>query len=518
MAKRPIPGSERSPLPGAVAVGRTASDQRLEVTMLLRRRDAQGLKARAASTTRDGHMDHAAFAAAYGADPADMEKVTSFAEAHDLAIVLAEPARRTMVLSGTVQQFETAFDVELQDFEYEAGTYRGRTGAVQIPEELAGVVEAVMGLDNRPAAKPHFRLRPKATIHAAASALTSFTPPQLAKLYGFPAGTGKGQCIAIIELGGGYQPRDLKAYFAGLGIAPAPKVTAIGVDHAANTPTGDPNGPDGEVALDIEITGAVAPGAHIVVYFAPNTDAGFLNAITKAAHDTKNKPSVISISWGGPESSWTPQSLTAFDSAFQAAAVMGVTVLAASGDNGSSDGINDGQTHVDFPASSPHITACGGTRLIASGNTISAEQVWNDGAGGGAGGGGVSVAFEAPSWQSGLKATAKGGGASLLAKRGVPDVAADADPASGYEVRVDGQTLVFGGTSAVAPLWAGLIAIINAADGKRAGLINPALYAKPAALRDVTIGDNGAFEAVGGWDACTGLGSPKGADVAAALA
>ena len=280
------------------------------------------------------------------------------------------------------------------------------------------------------------------------------------------------------------------------------------MDHAANKPTGDPNGADGEVVLDIEVAGGVAPGAHITVYFAPNTDAGFLNAITTAVHDAKNKPSVVSISWGGPEASWTPQSLKAFDSAFQAAAVMGVTVLAASGDDGSSDGLNDGQAHVDFPASSPHATACGGTRLTTSGQTIAGEQVWNDGAGGGAGGGGVSVAFEAPSWQSGLKSTRKGG---------VPDVAADADPQSGYEIRVDGQTAVIGGTSAVAPLWAGLIAIVNAASGKRAGLINPALYAAPSALRDVTAGDNGDFEAVEGWDACTGLGSPNGAAIAAAL-
>ncbi|HEX2817969.1 MAG TPA: S53 family peptidase [Phenylobacterium sp.] len=517
MAKRPVPGSERSPLPGAVAVGRTASDQRLEVTVLLRRRDAQGMKARAARTPLGGHMDDAAFTAAYGADPADMEKVASFAEEHDLAIVQSDAGRRTVILSGAVEQFEAAFDVELQDFEYDNGSYRGRVGAVQVPEELAGVVEAVMGLDNRPVAKPHFRLRPNFGARASGAGLKSFTPPQLAKLYGFPAGTGQGQCVALIELGGGYRPADLKAYFSGLGVG-QPKVTAIGVDHAANKPTGDPNGPDGEVVLDIEVAGGVAPNSHIVVYFAPNTDAGFLNAITTAAHDTKNKPSVISISWGGPESSWTAQSLAAFDSAFQAAAVMGVTVFVASGDNGSSDGLNDGQAHVDFPASSPHATACGGTRLTASGQSIAAEQVWNDGTDGGAGGGGVSVAFEAPSWQNGLKVKPKGGLASPLAKRGVPDVAADADPESGYEIRVDGQTAVIGGTSAVAPLWAGLVAIVNAASGKRAGLINPLLYAAPAALRDVTMGDNGMYEADEGWDACTGLGSPNGAAVAAALA
>jgi kumamolisin len=155
--------------------------------------------------------------------------------------------------------------------------------------------------------------------------------------------------------------------------------------------------------------------------------------------------------------------------------------------------------------------------VTATGGNISAEQVWNNGAGNGAGGGGVSVAFEAPSWQSGLKATTKAGQASTLTKRGVPDVAGDADPQSGYEIRVDGQTSVIGGTSAVAPLWAGLIAIVNANKGVRAGFVNPALYQDPAAFHDITAGDNGSFKAVAGWDACTGLGSPKGSAVEAAL-
>jgi len=155
--------------------------------------------------------------------------------------------------------------------------------------------------------------------------------------------------------------------------------------------------------LDIEVVGAIAPQATIAVYFAPNTDAGFLDAVTTAIHDTANKPSVISISWGGPESSWTQQALTAFDSAFEAAAAVGITVCVASGDNGSSDGVADGADHVDFPASSPHALACGGTSLQVSGNAITVESVWNDGAQGGSGGGGVSASFALPPWQAGLE-------------------------------------------------------------------------------------------------------------------
>ena len=328
---------------------------------------------------------------------------------------------------------------------------------------------------------------------------------------------GQGECVGIIELGGGERTADLDAYFSALGISSAPKVTAVSVDHGKNHPTGDPNGPDGEVMLDIEVVGAIAPQANIAVYFAPNTDAGFLDAVTTAIHDTTNKPSVISISWGGPESSWTQQSLTAFDSAFQAAAAMGITVCVASGDNGSSDGVTDGADHVDFPASSPHALACGGTSLQASGNAITSEIVWNDGAQGGAGGGGVSTVFALPAWQDGLQTTATTGGTAPLTMRGVPDVSGDADPETGYDVRIDGTNTVIGGTSAVAPLWAGLIARINATNGSPVGFINPTLYATPAALHAVTTGNNGDFAAGPGWNACTGLGSPDGGQIAALL-
>jgi kumamolisin len=325
----------------------------------------------------------------------------------------------------------------------------------------------------------------------------------------------KGQCIAIIELGGGYQPQDIQTYFTGLHLA-VPSVTAVSVDQGANQPSGDPNGPDGEVMLDIEVAGAIAPAANIAVYFAPNTDAGFLDAVTTAVHDDVRKPSVISISWGGPEASWTQQAMSAMDGAFQAAAAMGITVCVAAGDSGSTDGVGDGNNHVDFPASSSNALACGGTSLQAKGTSIASEVVWNDGnAANGAGGGGVSTVFALPRWQQGLDTTDAAGNRSPLARRGVPDVSADADPQTGYEVLVDGTRAVIGGTSAVAPLWAGLIARINALTGRPAGFMNAALYGQPSALRDITQGNNGGFTASPGWDACTGLGSPDGAKVAA---
>jgi kumamolisin len=272
--------------------------------------------------------------------------------------------------------------------------------------------------------------------------------------------------------------------------------------------------------LDIEVAGAVAPAARLVVYFAPNTDAGFLDAISQAAMDTVNKPSILSISWGGPESSWTAQSLQSFNSALQSAAAVGVTVCIASGDNGSDDGVGDGKDHVDFPASSPYALACGGTKLTISGSAISSEVVWNEQASNeGATGGGVSGTFPLPTYQANANVPVSKNPSGFKG-RGVPDVAGDADPSTGYQVQADGQSFAVGGTSAVAPLWAGLIALFNQSEGKSLGYLNPALYQNGesgGAFRDITSGNNGDFKAAKGWDACTGWGSPNGAALLAAL-
>ncbi len=371
-------------------------------------------------------------------------------------------------------------------------------------------MEGVFGLDNRPHATPKYQVLQEGglfTDHAAATG--SFTASQIASLYGFPAGvTGQGQCIGIIELGGGFRNTDLHNYFTGLGITP-PSVTAKSVDGGLNSPS-TADSADGEVMLDIEVAGTVAPMARQVVYFTTNTDQGFLDAITTAIHDKVNKPSVVSISWGSAEIQWTAQSLNSFNEAFKSAAVLGVTVCVAAGDEGSSDSVPDGKVHVDFPASSPYVLACGGTRLIAKGNAVADETVWHDN-NNSATGGGVSEFFPLPGYQAG-----KGVPVSVSTKfkgRGVPDVAGDADPVTGYQVLVDGQALVFGGTSAVAPLMAGLIALLNQKNGNQAGFVNPKLYANPGQFcRDITVGNNTTtttqlgYAAAAGWDACTGWG------------
>jgi kumamolisin len=519
MGQVPLSGSEREPLPGARATGPVDQNERFEVTLLLRgQQPADQLRNTAAQVggLEPGarrHVSREDFERLAGATDADIAAVEAFAHEHGLDVVEVSRARRTVVLSGIAAAFSQAFGVELQRYEHPGGAYRGRTGPVQLPASLDQVVVGVFGLDDRPQAQPHLR--------AAATAATggSFTPVDIARLYNFPAGVnGSGQTIAILELGGGYKAADLKAYFRRLGLS-VPAVSAVSVDGGHNQPTGAPSGPDGEVMLDIEVAGAVAPKARIAVYFAPNPDRGFLDALSTAVHDTVRRPSVISISWGGPEVSWTHQAMQAFDQAAQAAAALGVTITAAAGDNGSGDGVGDGKAHVDFPASSPHILACGGTRLSGSGTKISSETVWNDGPAGGATGGGISDEFAPPAWQSGahVPPSANPGGHQ---GRGVPDVAGDADPVTGYQVQVDGQQMVFGGTSAVAPLWAGLIALVNQNLKSPVGFLNPLLYTKVPAgtLHDVTSGSNGAYSARPGWDACTGLGSPDGAKLMQALA
>jgi kumamolisin len=446
-----------------------APNETLSITCILKRRSP-------AAAPSQCFLCHAELGERHGAHPDDVEAVRQFAAEHGLSVVEHDAATRSIEISGPKPALLALFE-------------KG------IPEPLADRLMGVVGLSDKPIARTHHHV----SHHAANS--QSYTPPEIAKAYTFPKATGAKQTIALIELGGGYRTADLKAYWKELGLHKVSTVS-VAVSGAANHPTGDADGPDGEVALDIEVAGGIAPGAHMVVYFAPNTDQGFYKAISTAIHDKVHKPSVISISWGGPESSWTAQTLDAFNAAFNDAALLGISVCAAAGDNGSSDGASDNANHVDFPASSPWVLACGGTRL-----TPNAETVWNDGTDGGATGGGISAHFATPTYQSALK----------ISGRGVPDVAGNADPETGYLVRVDGSEGVIGGTSAVAPLWAGLIALLNEQLGRNVGWLHPKLYTQQHTLRDITTGNNGAYQAQIGWDACTGLGSPNGQAILDAL-
>jgi kumamolisin len=545
----PLPGSERAPLPAAENAGPVDGGQRIEITLITRRR--AGLPTELVEGPET--LTREALAAQHGTDPADLDALRTVLAGHGLEITAADPGGRRVKVSGTVTALSETFGAQLSmvrsphPASQQPAEHRYREGGLRLPAELDGIVLAVLGLDDRPQARPQFRWAPAGaarvagaeagpgtggtgtggtgTAAAPAAAPVSYTPPQVAGLYQFPANTtGAGHTLAIIELGGGFGASDLDPYFAGLGL-PVPSVTAASVDGAANAPGQDPNGADGEVLLDIEVAGAAAPGAAQVVYFAPNTDQGFVDAVTTAVHASPT-PTAISISWGQSEDTWTAQGRSALDQAMADAAALGITVCVAAGDNGSGDAQTDGTVHADFPASSPHALACGGTSLRgnpASG-TVSSETVWNDGPGQGSTGGGVSDTFPLPSWQASAGVPARSGArAGTAPGRGVPDVAGCADPATGYQVRVDGQDTVIGGTSAVAPLWAALVCRLAEATGRPFGLIQTLLYAgvsagqAAAGFRDITSGSNGAYHAGPGWDACTGLGSPDGAALVARL-
>ena len=509
-----LPGSERAPLPDASPAGELDTSARAELTLILRRRAHLPAEIVEGPTV----LSRDELAGQYGADPAHVDLVRQTLTGLGLEVTEVHPATRRVKVAGTLAALSSAFGATLRQVSspdprgHGTVTHRYREGPLFVPAALDGVVVAVLGLDTRPQARPHFRVRGMAP--AAAGQPGTYPPNQVADIYGFPAGTtGAGQAVAVIELGGGFAASDLATYFGGLGIA-VPSITAAGVDGGANAPGSDPNGADVEVALDIDVIGAAAPGAAQIVYFAPNTDNGFVDAISAAVTATP-APIAISISWGQSEDSWTAQGRIAMDQAMADAAAMGVTVCVASGDNGSGDAVNDGQAHVDFPASSPYALACGGTKLVADPATgvISSEVVWNETASNeGAGGGGVSDQYPLPSWQAnaGVPAPAGAGG------RGVPDVAGNADPVTGYQIYSDGNPGVVGGTSAVAPLWSALISRLAQATGQRFGLIQPLLYAGVApgvdvpGFHDITSGNNGAYAAGPGWDACSGLGSPDG--------
>ena len=521
-----LPGSARTRLEAATPAGQLDTSERAELTLVLRRRAEIPAEIVEGPTV----LTHDELRDQYGADPADVDLVRQTLGARGLEVTEVHASTRRVKVAGTIGALSSAFGVTLQQVSSpdpktgESVMHRYREGPLFVPAALDGVVLAVLGLDTRPQARPHFRRRGVAP-HAAAAGST-YPPNQVADIYKFPAGTtGAGQTIAVIELGGGFSTSDLDTYFGGLGI-PVPSISAVSVDGASNAPGSDPNGADVEVALDIDVIGAAAPGATQIVYFAPNNgDQGFVDAISAAASATP-APIAISISWGQSEDSWTAQGRSAMDAAIADAAALGITVCVASGDNGSGDAVNDGQSHVDFPASSPHALGCGGTKLIANPSTgvISSEVVWNETAANeGAGGGGVSDHFAVPSFQANAgvparvaRSAAVSGAAAAAGGRGVPDVAGNADPVTGYQVFSGGQAQVVGGTSAVAPLWAALVSRLAEATGQRFGLIQTLLYAgiSPGTavdgFNDITSGNNGAYAAGPGWDACSGLGSPDG--------
>jgi Pro-kumamolisin, activation domain len=535
---RVLGSSERKPRAGARRTGAADPKEVITVSLRLRRRtDAPALPDLAdLAATRRGekhYLSREDFAAHYGASSADIDRVVEFAKEHKFDVVESSVARRTVVLKGTVAQMSKAFAVDLGIYETPKEKYRGREGAVHVPAAIADIVEGVFGLDNRKMAEPQFKMHGlKATEASPGQATVPLTPPQVAQLYGFPTTpNAAGQTIGILEFDGGYNLSDVKLFYQSVGV-PLPSITPVSIDGVPNNPNGSAAV---ETLLDIDVAGAAAPGAKIAVYFAPWSEQGWVDAVTTAVHDTVNRPSAISISYGWPELNtienltWSLAAIKAVSATFQEAAAMGVTVLVSAGDHGSDCGMGDGKAHVLYPGSDPYVTSCGGTSLSNVSGLNFTEHVWNDNDDEWITGGGVSDVFFPPNfplpvWQG--WANVPGSANDGHKARAIPDIAGNADGASGYVLYQNGASIgAVGGTSATAPLYAGLVALLNADFGEPVGYLNPNLYAMPYSYVYRDINDNisnardGApgYKSVAGWDACTGLGSVNGTALGNAL-
>jgi kumamolisin len=562
----PISGSNRPPLPGAKLLRKTDPKKTITVSVYLRPNPHTASEAASKITTLSEqlpqerrYLSKPELAAMFGADPKELQAVENWAKSSKLKVVEADVAKRRVKVSGTVAAINKAFGVQLNDYHHPDGyDYRGREGQLHVPESLYGIVESLLGLDTRRVGRPRLRRRaahkvewqnfaPSRARQGSGNPAPSnqwpgtFFPPQVAELYNYPSDlTGKNQNVAIMSFNGapdgnphgGYSAVALKTYFVNVLGGSAPSLTNVVVMGPGNSPGADTQASEqqgdstGEVMLDACVVGSVAPGANIFMYFTEFTTQGWVDALQDAITGNNNI-SVISISYGNPEDdpegAWTTAGVQTVNNAFQAAIAAGITICCASGDDGSGDGVASG-AHVDFPASSPYVLGVGGTKLVASSLSppaMQSEVVWNEvSQNDGAGGGGVSSLFTKPSWQDQANVPPSANPPHQVG-RGVPDVAADADPVTGVVVmHIDGKHLEpIGGTSAATPLWASLIARLNEGLNARCGFINPVLYAKcsTGVLNDITSGNNGAYEARTGWDPCTGLGTPDGVKLLSAL-
>lgn len=456
-------------------------------------------------------------------NPAELLTVTIIANATTSVQSIAEYYRNKgfkvdqrkidVRLTGTVEQLQQIFQTQFHYHSWRNSRYYSNDSDITVPSELD--IVGVLGLDNFPIFKPHCSKADSCcdTYHSSVrpmsvpirhfdsnsfiqpnAAASSFLPTQVASIYSFPGNRGAGQTIGIIELGGMFSQTDLNTYFSHFSLGTAPTVSVHLVDGATQVN----DDATFEVALDVDVIAAIVPDATIQIYFGPNSMVGFYNAIYEAGQNND----IVSISWGLDEAAFLSASgfVNSYQSLFNS---LGVTILVSSGDNGST-GLTGSGFHVSFPASVPSCLSCGGTTLSydLGSNTFLGETAWSGS------GGGYSIFYSRPSYQDGIVSSSK---------RGQPDICGNANPSTGYIVR-NGGYYVIGGTSAVSPLWAALIAQINYITGTPMGICNQTLYSLSSAVyRDVTSGNNGGFTASTGWDAVTGLGAPHGDLILAAI-
>jgi len=527
--KVPLAGSCRTEPIGATYVGEVDPDERIVITVYLKRRtpdryqpgSAGDLARLSKPVTRRALAAERKLTHARAAN-----RIKRLAARFHVTLCGFDLSQRIVVLEATARQMTEILGATLRIYDDGSARFRARVGILMVPKEIAPWTRAILGFDQRPIARPVPRLRPLVEAGAGAGAGAGLWPTEVAALYRIPLDHDVSNiCAGIIALGGGYLATDLAKALAAMGREP-PTI----IDQSVQTPTtaGSPapvNGnhfgggsvADEEIALDLQILASLLPKARIVVYFAGNTIQSLVGAINQAIFDDVNRPQVLSVSWGSAEMFWSPSARDAMQAVLADAKRLKVTVLFAAGDQLATGGLQDGKTHVWFPSSSPYALGCGGTQPANGSAGAGEEVVWNDGSSGT--GGGVSDFYPVPAYQSALTLPPSVNDGKT--RRGVPDVAAAAAATPGYRIVLNGAEMVKDGTSAATPLWAGLIAIANAVRGEPLGFVNSALYSNPAAFRQIDRGDNRVggkgYQAGPGWNACTGLGVPKGGDIIAAL-
>jgi subtilase family serine protease len=452
-----------------------------------------------------------------------VQQVVSYLQSQGMTVTSVAPNNLLIDATATVAQVQQAFSVQINTYQAGNHTFYANTASPSVPTSISQLITSIGGLDNSVQYHPLYRKMIKhIQNHSAALATPSgFGPKDLSGAYNATplqnAGIlGDNQTIALFELDG-YQQSDVTQYFQTYGLTTPTISPPVLVDNFNGTPGQGAI----EVELDMEVVGALAPHANQIVYEGPNTTQGLNDTYNQIVHD--NKAHIVSISWGLCEAYSGAAELQTLDAIFKQGAAQGISFFAAAGDSGAYD-CGDGNLGVDSPASDPNVTGVGGTNLQLNAGAYGSESVWSNpndtqrSPNGAGGGGGVSNTFAKPSWQTGSGVQS--------GNREVPDVSADADPATGYATYCTVTNagcpstgwITVGGTSAAAPLWAGSMALIDQylqSQGKAVvGSANPALYGlfnppqQSPAFHDVTSGNNLHYPATTGYDMASGIGTP----------
>jgi kumamolisin len=443
-------------------------------------------------------LGHSEFVYQFGATDDNLNRVTAWARSNNLTVTEAHHGQSVVKVEGTVGVFNRLFKITLQDVTANGRTFMMPDVRPTIPTDIASIIEQVPGFDESFIAVKHavkHNIDPMAVEPSIA-----VTPVQMNTAYKSPTGDGYGVCIGIFELTysgyvTGYSASDVTNTFSRIGLT-APSITRINVNGATASNTSD-----AESMLDIYCAGAAAPRAKIAYYTAPNSGTqNIIDNINAAATDTVNNPCVLDISWGIGDG-------TQYDTALQACVAKGITVFVSSGDSGAND------LNMQSTCCSQYMVSAGGTTVVLNGsNQITSEVAWSGS------GGGISSTVPRPSWQNGLttrtQTSTTTGAVTALPRRGVPDISAPADPNTGFQFYVNNSLVQYGGTSASAPLLAGIWARLSGLLGFRIPFNMATWYANSALFNDITSGDNRNGYATGytttaGWDPVTGMGTPK---------